>query len=498
MNINDVDNKNDSLENKAKLKIKDYFKEFKTLTKNNFSKFINHIGLSEIWSTEEEQNIFWEKIVQNLENKNEIDYNTTVNGFKEFFEEEVNDDIDEVEDLENNNLSSNENDNDLLMDIDLQSLHMKSIGFEQEENENFRKKIEEFINNIKDNQNIIYSIRFINEIFFSNNLSQEDVEKNLENNNSMKNFQIDKEEIINEINSKYKFIKLENDFLRNYFNIISKQNDNTKKELLVENSHIEYINKLINDINTKDKKNSLINTLNINLIKTKNTSDIINIPLNLRKLKEYDSMIIECIGVSGAGKTTYINELYNQMVNDGTETFWPRYIMYEKRSWLTRNIKKSYQVIKNIIHNTDWVRKLKNELDLYSKYLTKKDKINLLFNGIALKDMYSHCTKQNAVYVFDEGACQYIWSIALRTGKDIDEEYIVKMYSLFVKADQLFLITATPEIIINRLNNRKRKTRIETGDNLHKRILRMEKIADYIVNVICRNYTISSKKIITQ
>ena len=318
MNINDVDNKNDSLENKAKLKIKDYFKEFKTLTKNNFSKFINYIGLSEIWSTEEEQNIFWEKIVQNLENKNEIDYNTAVNGFKEFFEEEVNDDIDEVEDLENNNLSSNENDNDLLMDIDLQSLHMKSIGFEQEENENFRKKIEEFINNIKDNQNIIYSIRFINEIFFSNNLSQEDVEKNLENNNSMKNLQIDKEEIIKEINTKYKFIKLENDFIRNYFNIISKYNDTTKNELLVENSHIEYINKLINDINSKGKKNSLINTLNINLIKTKNTSDIINISLNLRKLKEYDSMIIECIG---AIKNLNYKKTYIDLVGEYIEKY---------------------------------------------------------------------------------------------------------------------------------------------------------------------------------
>ena len=161
MIINDGDNKNDSLENKAKIKIKDYFKEHKTLTKNNFSKFINYIGLSEIWSTEEEQNIFWEKIVQNSENKNEIDYNSVVGGFKEFFEEEVNDDIDDVNDVEENNLSSNENDNDLLLDIDLQSLHMKSLGFEQEENENFKKKIEEFINNIKDNQKIIYSIRFI-------------------------------------------------------------------------------------------------------------------------------------------------------------------------------------------------------------------------------------------------------------------------------------------------------------------------------------------------
>ena len=267
MIINDGENKNDFLENKAKIKIKDYFKEHKTLTKNNFSKFINYIGLSEIWSTEEEQNIFWEKIVQNSENKNEIDYNSVVGGFKEFFEEEVNDDIDDVNDVEENNLSSNENDNDLLLDIDLQSLHMKSLGFEQEENENFKKKIEEFINNIKDNQKIIYSIRFINEIFFSDNLSQEDVEKNLEKNHNLKNFKIDKEEIINEIKSKYNFINLENEFFINYFDVISKQNDTTKKELFVENSHLEYLNKLINDINTKDKKNSLIKHININEIK---------------------------------------------------------------------------------------------------------------------------------------------------------------------------------------------------------------------------------------
>jgi len=309
MIINDGDNKNDSLENKAKIKIKDYFKEHKTLTKNNFSKFINYIGLSEIWSTEEEQNIFWEKIVQNSENKNEIDYNSVVGGFKEFFEEEVNDDIDDVNDVEENNLSSNENDNDLLLDIDLQSLHMKSLGFEQEENENFKKKIEEFINNIKDNQKIIYSIRFINEIFFSDNLSQEDVEKNLEKNHNLKNFKIDKEEIINEIKSKYNFINLENEFFINYFDVISKQNDTTKKELLVENSHLEYLNKLINDINTKDKKNSLIKPININLIKARNISDNINISLNLKKLKEYDSMIMECIGVikNLNYKNTYID-----------------------------------------------------------------------------------------------------------------------------------------------------------------------------------------------
>ena len=54
---------------------------------------------------------------------------------------------------------------------------MKSIGFEpdktEKDNESYKNSIEEFINNIKDNQNKIYAIRFINEIYFSNKLNQD-------------------------------------------------------------------------------------------------------------------------------------------------------------------------------------------------------------------------------------------------------------------------------------------------------------------------------------
>ena len=297
MNKKDVKNEKGSLENKAKIKIKDYFNEYRSLTKVDFSNFIKYIGLSEIWSTEDEQNLFWEKLVQNSENKNEIDYDTIVCGFNEFFEEEVSDD-DHIDNIENNNISSNENDNDLLMDIDLQSLHIRSNSFEQEEDESYQQQIEEYINSIKDNQNIIYAIRFINEIFFSNN-TQENVENKLDKNQNIKNFQIDKNEMINEIEYKYNFINLGNDFFNNYFNIISKQNDKTKSELLVEKSHLEYLNQIIKDIhNNKDKKSSIIKPLNINFmsIKTKNISNNINISHNLKKLKEYDSIINQCIG----------------------------------------------------------------------------------------------------------------------------------------------------------------------------------------------------------
>ena len=297
MNNNDEDKdkdkeENNSIENKAKLKIKEYFKEFKSLLKKNFTFFIEYIGLSEIWSTEEERNLFWEKLIQNSENKEELDYDNVVKGFNEFFEEEVN--YDEFEN--NNNLSFNENDNDLLMDLDLQSLDMKSIGFEpdktEKENESYKNSIEEFINNIKDNQNKIYAIRFINEIYFSNKLNQDNYGGFNEKNYNIENFLINKEEIINEIKSKYNFINLGNDFFNSYFNIISKQNDEIKNELIVETSHLKYLNEVLKNLQSEEnKKNLLIKPINLNLIK----SNDINISSDLEKLKEYDSIINQCI-----------------------------------------------------------------------------------------------------------------------------------------------------------------------------------------------------------
>ena len=82
-----------SIENNARIKIKEYFSKNKSLEKNNFNKFIEYIGLSEIWSTEEEQSFFWENLVQNTKNKNEIDYNTVLSGVNAYFEEEEDDEI---------------------------------------------------------------------------------------------------------------------------------------------------------------------------------------------------------------------------------------------------------------------------------------------------------------------------------------------------------------------------------------------------------------------
>ena len=269
-NNNDEDedekgNKKNSIENNARIKIKEYFTINKSLEKNNFNNFIDFIGLSEIWSSEEERNFFWENLLQKSENKFEIDYKTVISGVNAYFEEEDDDDIKD-NNLENNN-NENENGFDDLMDIDLQSLHFKSINYNQKENEKdgYEKSIETFINSIKDKKNILYSIRFINEIFFSEYLDKEINDfkfDNIEN----KNFLINKEEINNEIISKYSFIKLEKNFLNDYLKIISKEYNN-EKEIIIEKSYLNYANKSIKDkMNEDKKKDSILKPLNINAI----------------------------------------------------------------------------------------------------------------------------------------------------------------------------------------------------------------------------------------
>ena len=154
--------KNESKEKRTKSKIKEYFKNNNFLIKKNFNNFLIFIGLGQIWSTESEQKMFWDKIVSYTANKNNVDsvdYEAVLCGISDFFEEEE-DEINE----ENDNLNDNLNDNDSSLDIDLQSLHMKS-KFEEDENirnNNNENCIDEFLNNLKDKQGIIYGIKFIN------------------------------------------------------------------------------------------------------------------------------------------------------------------------------------------------------------------------------------------------------------------------------------------------------------------------------------------------
>lgn len=270
--------KKDSKENETKTKIKEYFDINKSLTKNNFNNFLNYIGLGQIWSTEEEQNILWNKVAMYSVDKKNIDYESALCGINDFFEEEDDD--------------KSMSENDLFSDIDLQSLHVKSKFLEEDENKkensNEENIIDEFINNISDNEGNLYAIKIINEVFFRKYLNIK--ENDIENNNLSC---INKNDIINEIQTKYKFINISNDILQNYFNYISKNIIDEKDKFIIDKIHLEYINVIIN--NKINSKKIAIKSLNLDQNLSNGNKNIANISTNIEKLVQIDSNIIECI-----------------------------------------------------------------------------------------------------------------------------------------------------------------------------------------------------------
>ena len=280
-------------ESQIKAKINEYFAQNKSLTKSQFLTFVKFIGLDEIWSTENGQKILWDKIAMYTINKNIIDYESALCGISDIFtdEEEGNEEIKE----ENNNLSD---DNELLSDIDLQSLHIQRNSFEEEESINNKKtnekSFEEFLNNYKNKREITYGIKLINEIYFAKYIDEENIEKDLENNDNDKNtFKINKNAILKEIKYKYKFINIPNEILKNYFHFISKDNTDNNEEIIIEKSLIKNIN-LILTHKDEDKK---INIKRIDDFSNQNLINNEDISIKLDKLVLSDKNIINCINL---------------------------------------------------------------------------------------------------------------------------------------------------------------------------------------------------------
>ena len=196
--------KKQNKESEIRAKIKEYFSLNNSLIKQEFFNFLKYIGLDEIWTTENEQKILWDKIAMYAVDKKNIDYQAALCGISDFFEED-----DEENDEINNNydIKLNGNNNDLLLDIELQSLQMKRKSFERNENvkENDKNEIfiDEFIESLKGKEEILYGIRFINEIFFRKFLDEDNLEKNFDNFDNYKNmFKINKNDILKEIKKK--------------------------------------------------------------------------------------------------------------------------------------------------------------------------------------------------------------------------------------------------------------------------------------------------------
>ena len=247
---NNVNDKSTSKKEEVNSKIKEYFKKKNQLLKEDFDSFLDFIGLKDIWSNEEEQKVLWESIINKAKDKDNIDYEATLEGICELFEDEE----DDLNDIKNENIDfnfnekNNENDSDLFDDLNI----------------NNEKCIDEYLNSIKNNKRLVYGIKFLNEIFLkkfiiNNNINNKNnmtnsINTNKINYNEMENGinnDIDKsnninieeeiemaqltnkfnktifvniDDILNEIKEKYRFIMVNKEELINYFNNLVKIN----------------------------------------------------------------------------------------------------------------------------------------------------------------------------------------------------------------------------------------------------------------------------------
>ena len=259
--INYTPPKSNSKKEKVKSKIKEYFKKENQLHRKDFDSFLSFIGLRDIWSKEEEQEFLWRYIENKAKDKENIDYEATLEGICELFE----DDEDNLIDInEKNNKSFSINDN--ISNNDINDL----------DNLNYENCIDEYLNSIKDNVGLMFAIKFINEIFLINyindsinikssfktfNIEQENENGLCYNRNKNNNNNIEEEieitqfenkinkktfinitDILNEIKTKYRFIMINSEELNSYFNNLSKNKYSSRKSVNSYNIIIKYEN----------------------------------------------------------------------------------------------------------------------------------------------------------------------------------------------------------------------------------------------------------------
>ena len=200
-------------EKNAKIKIKEYFDKNKSLTKDNFDNFISFIGLKEIWSTEEEQKFLWDSISIYAVDKKNIDYEAALCGINDLFEEEENDEEELLKNKSSNLIDIN---NDLY------------------EEENGNNCIDEFLIEIKGNQNFIHQLRMFNGILLEKYFNDEN------------EINVNKNEIIEFFQNKFSFLEVNNEIFDKYLKYFKiknlNSNNNNYYDLNIKKNIIKYLN----------------------------------------------------------------------------------------------------------------------------------------------------------------------------------------------------------------------------------------------------------------
>ena len=357
---------NNLIESSAKIKIKEYFENNKVLTHENFNKFIEFIGLRDIWSSED-QKFLWETITLNATDKNNIDYESALNGICSFFEQDDGKDIDDIY-INIKDINSNESNN-------INTLDSKKII----ENE---KCIDEFLNTINNNQDTLYNIRFINEIFFSQYLNNIKNIEDLENNKER--IKINYDDIIEKLKNDYKFLKIKTETLKTYLNYINdnkylEDEENEHKNYYLNKQLINYVNVVIDLKIEENNKNHNINLSNSSLSNVSNNNINGNsIELSIEKLSLIDTNLIDCLdGVE------YLNTNINfiKMIKKYIEN----YINYLRQSIYNDIKSKELELQQKIIQSNNTCNKCKNDIDKENKKL-KEDMTTLLRKNTKMKN----------------------------------------------------------------------------------------------------------------
>ena len=372
--INNIfSNKGASKEDKVRIKIKEYFKKENQLIKENFDSFLSFIGLKEIWSTEEEQKVLWESIISKAKDKENINYEATLEGICALFEDE--EDIKE-EEMENFIEKNIENDSDLSNEI-------------SKYNENC---IDEYLNCIKNDTRLIYGIKFINEFFLkkyiinfdhknmtnsiktinTNKINDNEIENGInsesnKNNNSNieeekeievaqlankfnKNILINMNDILNEIKIKYRFIMINYEELNNYFKNITKNLQDSRKsitscciiiksdksqEYCLDKQLLKYVNAMIKI----DSKTGNDTKKNENSDKPENEKIIIN-----KEEETYEYIIENLTKLDNA-----ISDIFDLFINMNLEKEIKNLLKMYNSNYIQQEKKSLYEKLSEII-----------------------------------------------------------------------------------------------------------------------------------------------------
>ena len=410
---NNIKNELDDYKKIISEKTKNYFEKEKKITKDNFSQYLEYVGLLDFWSTEEEKNYFW-GVLEKYTNNNELNLEGTLKGINDFFndvEEQNNDNENSKISLISNRISTDNklNFSNYFDNIDIEKireLRKVFLFLNLQMNENISiTKIKEILNKynfIKITQDEL--IQFL-ELICNNDKNQ----INKENKSLTINF-----ELYSQMMSlmEQKLLENNNDnFCRDNNSIHYEVNENliemTENLINIEQEIYEYL-KGIYDIKNVllDMKEQIINNYNKIILNSKDENkenlneniltcdDVFN-----KKTKEFDKYIneMQINSQKKENKLIYLKnsifELKNEYQNLQTDYLNIQQNLNEKNDLIEMDEQINKLIKENEIINEQYENR-KYEIKNLKKELNEKDNEFNLF-----KIKYKEMLNENKNYI---------------------------------------------------------------------------------------------------